>query len=116
IAILGGLGAALCFGASTLCSSRSSRLIGAGSVVAWVMLVGLVLTLPAVALTSTPDQLDAGSVTWLTVAGVGNVTGPAIVRPGAGGWCGRGPSPPRPHLPPPPDTARAAARRRLGPR
>jgi drug/metabolite transporter (DMT)-like permease len=79
IAILGGLGAALCFGASTLCSSRSSRLIGASSVVAWVMLVGLVVTLPAVALTSTPDQLDAGSVKWLTVSGIGNVAGLLIV-------------------------------------
>jgi len=79
IAILGGLGAALCFGASTLCSSRSIRLIGASSVVAWVMLVGLVVTLPAVALTSTPDQLDAGSVKWLTVSGIGNVAGLLIV-------------------------------------
>jgi drug/metabolite transporter (DMT)-like permease len=79
IAILGGLGAALCFGASTLCSSRSSRLIGASSVVAWVMLVGFVVTLPAVALTSTPDQLDAGSVKWLTLSGIGNVAGLLIV-------------------------------------
>jgi len=43
------------------------------------MLVGLVLTLPAVALTSTPDQLDAGSVKWLAVSGIGNVAGLLIV-------------------------------------
>ncbi len=43
------------------------------------MLVGLVVTLPAVALTSTPDQLDAGSVKWLTVSGIGNVAGLLIV-------------------------------------
>ncbi len=43
------------------------------------MLVGLVVTLPAVALTSTPNQLDAGSVKWLTVSGIGNVAGLLIV-------------------------------------
>ena len=39
-AILGGVGAAFCWAGATLCSSRSSREIGASSVLAWVMLVG----------------------------------------------------------------------------
>ena len=75
IAILGGLGAALAWGISTICSSRSSRLIDPKSVVAWVMLVGLVLTLPAVAITGIPDRLNGTSGLWLLLAGAGNVGG-----------------------------------------
>src|SRR5947209_6756658 len=79
IAILGGLGAALCFGASTLASSRSARLIGSASVVAWMMLIGLAVTLPGVLVTGVPGGLDAGSGAWLAVAGCGNVFGMLIV-------------------------------------
>ena len=43
IALAGGLGAAVCFAVSTLGSARSSRLIGAPTVVAWMMLVGLIV-------------------------------------------------------------------------
>jgi drug/metabolite transporter (DMT)-like permease len=75
IAILGGLGAAVAWGISTICSSRSSRLIDPKSVVAWVMLVGLVLTLPAVAVTGIPDRLNGTSGLWLLLAGAGNVGG-----------------------------------------
>lgn len=75
IAILGGLGAAAAWAVSTLCSSRSSRLIRPSSVVAWMMLVGLVITLPAAALSGVPARLDAGSAAWLVVSGVGNVGG-----------------------------------------
>jgi drug/metabolite transporter (DMT)-like permease len=74
VAILGGLGAALAFASSTLCSSRSSRLIGAGSVLAWVALVGLVVTVPAAVFADRP-QLDAEAVALLGLAGVGNVVG-----------------------------------------
>lgn len=56
IAILGGMGAALAWAISTLCSSRSSRLIGPASVVAWVMLVGLVLSLPPALLGGLPTD------------------------------------------------------------
>jgi drug/metabolite transporter (DMT)-like permease len=75
IAILGGLGAALAWAVSTLCSSRSSRLIDPSSVVAWMMLVGLVITVPAAAASGVPARLDAGSAVWLVMAGVGNVGG-----------------------------------------
>jgi drug/metabolite transporter (DMT)-like permease len=75
IAIFGGLGAAAVFAAATLCSSRSTRMIGAGPVLAWVMLVGLVIVLPWAALERLPDDLDAGSLGWLSVAGLGNVAG-----------------------------------------
>ncbi len=74
IAILGGLGAALAWAISTLCSSRSSRMIDPWSVVAWVMVVGLVLTAPIAAAEGVP-HLDAESVTWLVISGAGNVGG-----------------------------------------
>jgi drug/metabolite transporter (DMT)-like permease len=79
LAILGGLGAAICFGASTLCSTRSSRLIGSPSVVAWMMLVGLIAVLPPLLAGGVPSQLDAGAGLWLFVAGLGNVAGLLVV-------------------------------------
>lgn len=75
IAILGGLGAAVAWALSTLCSSRSSRLIEPSSVVAWMMLVGLVITVPAAALSGVPARLGPGSGGWLAAAGAGNVGG-----------------------------------------
>lgn len=79
IAILGGLGAAAAWALSTLCSSRSSRLIEPVSVVAWVMLVGLLITGPAAALQGVPTGLDSSSVAWLAVSGAGNVAGLTLV-------------------------------------
>jgi uncharacterized membrane protein len=75
IAILGGLGAAAAWALSTLCSSRSSRLIDPASVVAWLMLVGLVITVPAAAISGVPSRLGPGSGAWLATSGVGNVVG-----------------------------------------
>jgi drug/metabolite transporter (DMT)-like permease len=79
LAILGGIGAAFCFGASTLCSSRSSRLIGSGSVVGWMMLVGLLVLLPPAIAGGVPEQLDAGSGVWLVLSALGNLVGLLIV-------------------------------------
>jgi drug/metabolite transporter (DMT)-like permease len=75
IAILGGLGAAVAWALSTLCSSRSSRLIDPASVVAWMMLFGLVITVPLAALSGVPARLGAGSGAWLAISGAGNVIG-----------------------------------------
>ncbi len=75
VAILGGLGAAVAWAISTLCSSRSSRVLEPVTVVAWVMLVGLVLTAPGAALQGIPGRLDASSGGWLFISGVGNVCG-----------------------------------------
>jgi len=75
LAILGGSGAAVMWAAATLCSSRSSRMIGAASVLAWMMLVGLAAVGPLVAVEGRPAALDAGAVGWLAVAGLGNVCG-----------------------------------------
>jgi drug/metabolite transporter (DMT)-like permease len=75
LAILGGLGAAFAFAGSTLCSSRSSRLIPPASVVAWVMAVGLVVVTLFLVVEGAPSGLDAGAVAWFAIAGAGNVGG-----------------------------------------
>jgi drug/metabolite transporter (DMT)-like permease len=75
IAILGGLGAACAWALSTLCSSRSSRLIDPFSVVAWVMLVGLLVSGPLAAADGIPARLDGAPGVWLALSGVGNVAG-----------------------------------------
>jgi drug/metabolite transporter (DMT)-like permease len=79
IAILGGLGAAIAWAISTLCSSRSSRMIDPPSVVAWMMVVGLVITLPLAALSGVPAHLGSSSAVWLAISGIGNVGGLVLV-------------------------------------
>jgi drug/metabolite transporter (DMT)-like permease len=75
LAIAGGAGAALVFATVTLCNSRSSRMIGATQLLAWVMLIGLAVIAPLVAARGVPAGLDLRSGAWLAVAGVGNVLG-----------------------------------------
>lgn len=75
IAILGGFGAAVSWALSTLCSSRSSRIIDPASVVAWVALTGLVAIAPFVIAAGVPSRLDWGAAGWLALAGAGNVGG-----------------------------------------
>jgi drug/metabolite transporter (DMT)-like permease len=75
IAILGGLGAALCWTVTTLCSSRASRMIGPFSVLAWVMIVGFAVTAPAAAFEGSPSKFGAATGAWLVFSGVCNVGG-----------------------------------------
>lgn len=75
IAILGGLGAALAWTVATVCSSRSSRVIGAGSAVAWVMLVGLVISVPLAVAGGIPVAISGAPGAWLALSGCGNVAG-----------------------------------------
>ncbi|MGH2650422.1 MAG: EamA family transporter, partial [Actinomycetota bacterium] len=75
LAILGGLGAAIMWTVTTICSSRSARLIGAGSTLSWVMLVGLAIVLPLVVVSGEPANLDGPTMGRLVVAGGGNVFG-----------------------------------------
>ncbi len=75
IAILGGLGAAVAWAISTTCSSRSSRLLPPRTVVAWIMLFGLVITAPIALSEGVPRSLNATSGTWLFLSGAGNVAG-----------------------------------------
>ena len=78
IAILGGLGAALAFAITTLCSARASRSIGALATLGWVMLVGLVPAVVAV-LAWGGEAPHGSQFGWLAVSGLGNVAGLALV-------------------------------------
>jgi drug/metabolite transporter (DMT)-like permease len=75
IAVLGGLGAALAFAVTTLCAARSARLLGPWSVLAWVMVVGLLVAGPVAAFNGIPKGLDRHAIAWLAIAGCGNVAG-----------------------------------------
>jgi drug/metabolite transporter (DMT)-like permease len=75
LAVLGGLGAAVCFTVSALCASSSSQEIGADSTLAWVMLIGLVLVVPPTAVLANPAQLSPAVLGLLAAAGVCNVAG-----------------------------------------
>lgn len=71
IAIAGGLGAALSWAIATLSSSRSSRMIGPMSVLAWVMIVGLVVSIPpTIASLPTLAPMSTAQIAGLLVNGV----------------------------------------------
>jgi len=73
LAVVAGLGAATAFAASTLASTRATRLIGATSTVAWVTAAGLPLAVAAALADRT--GLSLAAVPWLAIAGLGNVAG-----------------------------------------
>ena len=75
IAVLGGLGAALSFGISTLAYSRATRLLSPFVVLGWVMLVGSLIVGPAVLIFGLPVTFTAESIFWLALVGIGNVVG-----------------------------------------
>jgi drug/metabolite transporter (DMT)-like permease len=75
LAVLGGLGAAVCFTVSALCASSSSQEIGAESTLAWVMLTGLVLVAPPTAALADPSQLSPTVLGLLAAVGACNVAG-----------------------------------------
>jgi drug/metabolite transporter (DMT)-like permease len=74
-AILGGVGAALCWGTSTFCSSRSTRIIGAPAALGWVMLVGFLIVAPIAAVRGVTGGAGASDFGWLVVASAGSVSG-----------------------------------------
>ena len=78
VAVLGGLGAACAWAVALVCSSRSTRLLGPWSVLAWVMLVGLAVTVPGLVVAGLPE-LDAEALALLAVGGFGNVGGLLLV-------------------------------------
>jgi drug/metabolite transporter (DMT)-like permease len=74
LAILGGIGAALAWTATTLTASRATRYVDTWSLLATVMTVGLVISIPAAALSGTP-AIHSSNVGWLIAAGCANVAG-----------------------------------------
>jgi drug/metabolite transporter (DMT)-like permease len=79
IAILGGLGAATLWAAANLASSRSGRIIGATSTLAWMTLVGLVVTAPFAVAAGPLPPITPTLTLWLTFSGVGSVVGLMLV-------------------------------------
>ncbi len=75
IAIVGGVGAAVFWSATTLCAARASRVLGSAPVLGWIMLVGLTVAIPAVVLSGAPRTIGAATLFWLLAAGLGNVLG-----------------------------------------
>lgn len=82
IAILGGLGAAILWATANLASSRSSRLIGAASTVAWMMVVGMIVTTPLALASGPVPAITPTLALWLTASGFGSVIGLILVYRG----------------------------------
>ena len=80
--LLGGIGAALGWAGATLLAASSSRRIGGIPTLAWVMLSGLIVSVPIAAATGWPPGLDGPAAGWLAVAGAGNVAGLALLYAG----------------------------------
>jgi drug/metabolite transporter (DMT)-like permease len=74
-AVLGGLVAALCWGLATLSSSRSGPVIGGTSTLGWVSIIGLLVSLPALAFDRPAAPVPAEAILWLAVAGFGYILG-----------------------------------------
>ena len=74
VAIIFGLLTAAFFATSSLCNARASRHMGSWAVVGWAMLIGLLLTIPMVVIGGIP-HMDAATLTWLAISGLGNVGG-----------------------------------------
>lgn len=79
IAIVGGLATAVLWAMTLLGSARASRLIGAWSTLAWVMLIGFAVAVPLVLLTGSTVTLTRQDVLNLAVAGVANTAGLLLV-------------------------------------
>jgi len=75
IAVLGGFGAAACWAGAALSATRASRLIGAWSVLAWVMLTGFLIVGPLTLANGIPDELGGHELLLLLLSGAGNVGG-----------------------------------------
>lgn len=74
LSIVLGLLAASFFASTSLITSRSVKIIGSASSLAWTMVVGLLITAPFVVASGVPVGLGE-SVPWMVLAGVGNVLG-----------------------------------------
>ena len=82
IAIFGGLGAAFLWAAANVTSARSSRLIGASSTVAWMMLVGMLIAAPLAFASGPAPAITPTLAGWLAGSGLGGVIGLLLVYRG----------------------------------
>lgn len=75
IAIVGGLGAAVLWGASTLATSRSTKIVTPTTVLAWVMTTGTVIVAPFALARGVPEALGGEELAWLVTSGLANLYG-----------------------------------------
>ena len=75
IPVLAGLVAAILWGLSTVVASRSTKLLGSQQALAWVMLIGLGVTLAAAPFAGTPRNVSAAGIGWALAAGLGSMLG-----------------------------------------
>ena len=75
IAILGGLTAAAMWAASSLCTSRSTRMLPPVVVLGWVLLAGAAISAPFALSSGVPDGLVGEHLGWLLVVTLGNTAG-----------------------------------------
>ena len=74
LSVVLGLLTASFFASTSLITSRSVKIIGSASSLAWTMLVGLLITTPFLVASGVPANLGA-SAPWMVMAGLGNVLG-----------------------------------------
>jgi drug/metabolite transporter (DMT)-like permease len=79
VSLVFGLLTASLWAATLLGSSRSSRIIGAWSTLAWVMLVGIVVAVPLVVVTGPMPDLSGEALRNLVVAGLANTGGLLLI-------------------------------------
>jgi drug/metabolite transporter (DMT)-like permease len=75
IPILGGLGAALCWGASTVVASRSTRILGSQQALAYVMLLGFAALVLLAPVNGLPAHAGSHPWAWALLAGAGSAAG-----------------------------------------
>jgi drug/metabolite transporter (DMT)-like permease len=75
IPVLAGLTAAVMWGLSTVVASRSTKAIGSQGALAWVMLIGGVMTLALVPLSGIPHDISGTAWAWAIAAGFGSAFG-----------------------------------------
>jgi len=75
IAILGGLTAAAMWASSSLCTSRSTRMLPPVVVLGWVLLVGAVISAPFAFWGGVPEALGTEHAGWLVLVTLGNTAG-----------------------------------------
>jgi drug/metabolite transporter (DMT)-like permease len=75
IPILGGLGAAVCWGLSTVVASRSTRMIGSQQALGYVMLLGFIALALLAPVAGWPAHAGTHPWAWALLAGAGSAAG-----------------------------------------
>ena len=66
---------AVAWALATLSATRAARTIGPWSTSGWVLLIGLAVVSPLIAVEGVPTSVDPAAIGWLAFAGIGYVAG-----------------------------------------